>query len=143
MSGKALIRYFSVPCKATRANGGRTRNLPHHDLDKWNLFVEYNRQDVVAEMAIMNKLKSVKVPENEWEQWQMDIRMNERGIAIDTDLVDSSLWISEYWNEKLMDEARDITGLDNPNSTSQLLEWLKSQDVKVENLQKASYWKGK
>jgi prophage lambdaSa04, DNA polymerase len=138
MSGKALIRYFSVPCKATRANGGRTRNLPHHDLDKWNLFVEYNRQDVVAEMAIMNKLKSVKVPENEWEQWQMDIRMNERGIAIDTDLVDSSLWISEYWNEKLMDEARDITGLDNPNSTSQLLEWLKSQDVKVENLQKAT-----
>ena len=138
MSGKALIRYFSVPCKATRANGGRTRNLPYHDLDKWNLFVEYNRQDVVAEMAIMNKLKSVKVPENEWEQWQMDIRMNERGIAIDTDLVDSSLWISEYWNEKLMDEARDITGLDNPNSTSQLLEWLKSQDVKVENLQKAT-----
>lgn len=138
MSGKALIRYFSVPCKATRANGGRTRNLPHHDLDKWNLFVEYNRQDVVAEMAIMNKLKSVKVPENEWEQWQMDIRMNERGIAIDTDLVDNSLWISEYWNEKLMDEARDITGLDNPNSTSQLLEWLKSQDVKVENLQKAT-----
>lgn len=138
MSGKALIRYFSVPCKATRANGGRTRNLPYHDLDKWNLFVEYNRQDVVAEMAIMNKLKSVKVPENEWEQWQMDIRMNERGIAIDTDLVNSSLWISEYWNEKLMDEARDITGLDNPNSTSQLLEWLKSQDVKVENLQKAT-----
>ena len=138
MSGKALIRYFSIPCKATRANGGRTRNLPHHDLDKWNLFVEYNRQDVVAEMAIMNKLKSVKVPENEWEQWRMDIRMNERGIALDTDLVDSSLWISEYWNEKLMDEARDITGLDNPNSTSQLLEWLKSQEVKVENLQKAT-----
>jgi prophage lambdaSa04, DNA polymerase len=138
MSGKALIRYFSVPCKATRANGGRTRNLPYHDLDKWNLFVEYNRQDVVAEMAIMNKLKSVKVPEGEWGQWRMDIRMNERGIAIDTDLVDSSLWISEYWNEKLMDEARDITGLDNPNSTSQLLEWLKSQEVKVENLQKAT-----
>ncbi|WP_314713074.1 DNA polymerase [Leptotrichia wadei] len=138
MSGKALIRYFSVPCKATRANGGRTRNLPYHDLDKWNLFVEYNRQDVVAEMAIMNKLKSVKVPEGEWEQWRMDIRMNERGIAIDTDLVDSSLWISEYWNERLMNEARDITGLDNPNSTSQLLEWLKSQDVKVENLQKAT-----
>lgn len=138
MSGKALIRYFSVPCKATRANGGRTRNLPHHDLDKWNLFVEYNRQDVVAEMAIMNKLKSVKVLEGEWEQWRMDIRMNERGIAIDTDLVDSSLWISEYWNEKLMNEARDITGLDNPNSTSQLLEWLKIQDVKVENLQKAT-----
>lgn len=138
MSGKALIRYFSVPCKATRANGGRTRNLPYHDLDKWNLFVEYNRQDVVAEMAIMNKLKSVKVPKNEWEQWRMDIRMNERGIAIDTDLVDSSLWISEYWNEKLMNEARDITGLDNPNSTSQLLEWLKSQDVKVENLQKTT-----
>lgn len=138
MSGKALIRYFSIPCKATRANGGRTRNLPYHDLDKWNLFVEYNRQDVVAEMAIMNKLKSVKVPEGEWEQWQMDIRMNERGIAIDTDLVDSSLWISEYWNERLMNEARDITGLDNPNSTSQLLEWLKSQDVKVENLQKVT-----
>lgn len=138
MSGKALIRYFSVPCKATRANGGRTRNLPHHDLDKWNLFVEYNRQDVVAEMAIMNKLKSVKVPAGEWEQWRMDIRMNERGIAIDTDLVDSSLWISEYWNEKLMNEARNITGLDNPNSTSQLLEWLKSQEVKVENLQKAT-----
>mgnify|MGYP000863508187 FL=1 len=138
MSGKTLIRYFSVPCKATRANGGRTRNLPHHDLDKWNLFAEYNRQDVVAEMAIMNKLKSVKVPKGEWEQWRMDIRMNERGIAIDSDLVDSSLWISEYWNEKLMNEARDITGLDNPNSTSQLLEWLKSQEVKVENLQKAT-----
>ena len=137
-TGKALIKYFSVPCKPSKRNGERTRNMPHHEPEKWQLYIEYNRQDVVAEMAIADKLKSVVVPEFEWDLWRTDVRMNANGIKIDTRLVDSALYVSDTWNEHLMETARQITKLDNPNSTVQLSKWLKENGVEVENLQKAT-----
>ena len=137
-TGKALIKYFSVPCKPSKRNGERTRNMPHHEPEKWQLYIEYNRQDVVAEMAIADKLRSVVVPEFEWDLWRTDIRMNANGIKIDTELVDSALYVSDTWNDHLMETARQITKLDNPNSTAQLSKWLKENGVEVENLQKAT-----
>lgn len=137
-TGKALIKYFSVPCKPSKRNGERTRNMPHHEPEKWQLYIEYNRQDVVAEMAIADKLRSVTVPEFEWDLWRTDIRMNTNGIKIDSELVDSALYVSDTWNEYLVETARQITKLDNPNSTAQLSKWLKENGVEVENLQKAT-----
>ncbi|MDO4728456.1 MAG: DNA polymerase [Bacteroidota bacterium] len=137
-SGKALIRYFSVPCKPTKSNGGRTRNLPHHNIDKWNLYKEYNRQDVVAEMSILEKLECVKVPESEWDLWRTDILINERGVRIDNELVESALFINDTWNRYLLKEATELTGLENPNSTAQMLGWLKGQGLEIENLQKGT-----
>ena len=137
-TGKALIKYFSVPCKPSKRNGERTRNMPHHEPEKWQLYIEYNRQDVVAEMAIADKLRSVVVPEFEWDLWRTDIRMNTNGIKIDSELVESALYVSDSWNEYLMETARQITKLDNPNSTAQLSKWLKENGVEVENLQKAT-----
>lgn len=137
-SGKALIKYFSVPCNPTKSNGQRTRNRPHHDLDRWNLYKEYNRQDVVAEMAILKKFEGVEVPDFEWDLWRTDVLMNERGIKIDRELVEGALTISDAWNGILMQEAKEITKLENPNSTAQLLAWLKEQGVAVENLQKGT-----
>lgn len=137
-TGKALIKYFSVPCNPTKSNGQRTRNRPHHDLDKWKLYIEYNRQDVVAEMAILKKFEDVKVPDFEWGLWRTDVLMNGRGIKIDVELVEGALYVSDTWNTILMEEAKKITGLENPNSTAQLSEWLKGQGVEVENLQKGT-----
>ena len=137
-TGKALIKYFSVPCKPSKRNGERTRNMPHHEPEKWQLYIEYNRQDVVAEMAIADKLRSVTVPKFEWDLWRTDIRMNTNGIKIDSELVDSALYVSDTWNEHLMETARQITKLDNPNSTAQMSKWLKENGVEVENLQKAT-----
>jgi len=136
LSGKNLIKYFSIPCKPTKINGGRTVNLPRHEPEKWNLYKEYNRQDVVAEMAILDKLQSVDLPEFEWDLWRLDVLMNARGINIDMDLVDGALHVSDVWNRILVKEAADITGLDNPNSTAQLLSWLQKSGLKLENLQK-------
>ena len=136
LSGKNLIKYFSIPCKPNKINGGRTVNLPRHEPEKWNLYKEYNRQDVVAEMAILDKLQSVDLPEFEWDLWRLDVLMNARGINIDMDLVDGALHVSDVWNRILVKEAADITGLDNPNSTAQLLSWLQKSGLKLENLQK-------
>lgn len=135
-TGKALIRYFSIPCKPTKRNGGRTRNLPHHDIEKWELYKKYNEQDVVAEMSIIDKLKSVKVPEAEWEMWRIDVLMNAGGVELDTELIEGALFVADTWNGYLMNEAREITNLENPNSTTQLLKWLKEKGVNTENLQK-------
>lgn len=137
-TGKALIKYFSVPCSPTRSNGGRTRNLPRHDMEKWRLYKSYNAQDVVAEMAILKKLGPAEMPAIEWNLWRTDVIMNERGIEIDTDLVEGALYISDTWNGILMQEASEITKLENPNSTSQLLSWLKGQGLEVANLQKGT-----
>ncbi len=137
-TGKALVKYFSVPCNPTKSNGGRTRNLPRHDMEKWRLYKSYNAQDVVAEMAILKKLGCAEMPNIEWDLWRTDVLMNEKGIEIDTDLVEGALYISDTWNEILMQEAREITGLENPNSTSQLLSWLKGQGLEIENLQKGT-----
>lgn len=135
-TGKALIRLFSVPCKPTKRNGGRTRNMPRHEPEKWELYKEYNRQDVVAEMSIKEKLKGIKLPKFEWKLWHTDVRMNAEGIRVDSELVESALFISNTWNEYLLNEAKEITGLENPNSTVQLLKWLKDKGVNAENLQK-------
>lgn len=135
-TGKALIRLFSVPCKPTKRNGGRTRNMPHHEPEKWELYKEYNRQDVVAEMSIKEKLEGIKLPKFEWKLWHTDVRMNAEGIKVDSELVESALFVSDTWNEYLLNEAKKLTGLENPNSTVQLLKWLKDKGVNAENLQK-------
>lgn len=135
-TGKALIRLFSVPCKPTKRNGGRTRNMPHHEPEKWELYKEYNRQDVVAEMSIKERLEGIKLPKFEWKLWHTDVRMNAEGIRVDSELVESALFISNTWNEYLLNEAKEITGLENPNSTMQLLKWLKDKGINAENLQK-------
>ena len=135
-TGKALIKFFSMPCAPTKRNSGRTRNLPHHEPEKWQLYKEYNKQDVVAEMAILEKLQSVKLPKFEWDLWHNDVRMNAAGIKLDNELVESALYVSDTWNNQLIDEARNITGLENPNSTAQLQNWLKDNGLETENLQK-------
>ena len=135
-TGKALIRLFSVPCKPTKRNGGRTRNMPHHEPEKWELYKEYNRQDVVAEMSIKERLEGIKLPKFEWKLWHTDVRMNAEGIRVDSELVESALFISNTWNEYLLNEAKELTGLENPNSTMQLLKWLKDKGINAENLQK-------
>ena len=117
-------------------NGGRTWNMPHHEPEKWELYKEYNRQDVVAEMSIKEKLEGIKLPKFEWKLWHTDIRMNAEGIKVDSELVESALFVSDTWNEYLLNEARKITGLENPNSTVQLLKWLAEKGVDAENLQK-------
>ena len=126
-TGNRLIQYFSVPCKPTKSNGGRTWNDPHHDLDKWKLYCEYNKQDVEAEYTIYQYIKAFEVPAKEQKLWEMDILMNANGVKVDKLLVDSVLRIDAESTEKLTDEAQKITGLDNPNSITQLKSWVESQ----------------
>lgn len=126
-TGNRLIQYFSVPCKPTKSNGGRTWNDPHHDLDKWKLYCEYNKQDVEAEYTIYQYIKAFEVPAKEQKLWEMDILMNAIGVKVDKLLVDSVLRIDAESTEKLTNEAQKITGLDNPNSITQLKSWVESQ----------------
>ena len=126
-TGNRLIQYFSVPCKPTKSNGGRTWNDPHHDLDKWKLYCEYNKQDVEAEYTIYQYIKAFEVPAKEQKLWEMDILMNANGVKVDKLLVDSVLRIDAESTEKLTNEAQKITGLDNPNSITQLKSWVESQ----------------
>ena len=134
--GKALIQYFSKPCKPTRVNGQRTRNLPEHDPDKWNLFIRYNRQDVVTEQEILRKLSIYKTPDSEQELWSLDQHMNDNGVKLDIPMVEK---IVEYDNQRrseLQKEAQDITGLANPNSLAQLKKWLSEQGVDMASVTK-------
>lgn len=137
-TGKALIRYFSCPVKATKTNGGRTRNLPHHDPEKWKLYKEYNRMDVVAETNIYMKLRGIPVPDFIWEQWFTDLKINSRGVYVDTDLVYGALAIDEDVRNDQMDEFRQLTGLANPASNTQLLSWVTQHGVDIPNMQKAT-----
>ena len=137
-TGKALIRYFCMPCKPTKSNGGRSWNLPKHAPEKWKLFKEYCKQDVVTENAILERLNAFPVPEMEERLWQMDVRMNAFGVRVDTDLISGALTIDGISTQELTGEAVGITGLTNPNSTSQLLQWLAEQGVQLDNLQKAT-----
>lgn len=137
-TGKALIRYFCVPCKPTKSNGGRSWNLPKHAPEKWALFKEYCKQDVVTENAILERLDAFPVPEMEEKLWQMDVRMNAFGVRVDTGLISGALTIDGISTQELTGEAVGITGLTNPNSTSQLLQWLAEQGVHMDNLQKAT-----
>lgn len=123
-TGKALIRYFCVPCKPSNANGNRTRNLPKHEPDKWKLFKEYNGQDVVTEMEIDHRLSAFPVPAFVQKQWETDLQMNARGVAADMELVRGALVIGAIVKSRLMTEARQLSGLDNPNSIRQLAQWL-------------------
>lgn len=123
-TGKALIRYFCVPCKPSNVNGNRTRNLPKHDPDKWKLFKEYNGQDVVTEMEIDHRLSAFPVPAFVQKQWETDLQMNARGVAADMELVRGALVIGAIVKSRLMTEARQLSGLDNPNSIRQLAQWL-------------------
>lgn len=123
-TGKALIRYFCVPCKPSNANGNRTRNLPKHDPDKWKLFKEYNGQDVVTEMEIDRRLSAFPVPAFVQKQWETDLQMNARGVAADMNMVSGALVIGATVKSQLMAEARQLSGLDNPNSIKQLAQWL-------------------
>lgn len=137
-TGKALIRYFGVPCKPTKNNGRRTWNLPKHAPEKWELFKEYCKQDVVTESAILKRLEAFPVPEEEEKLWQMDIRMNAFGVKVDTALISGALQINDHSTELLENEARAITGLQNPNSSVQLLDWIHNNGVEMDNLQKVT-----
>lgn len=123
-TGKALIRYFCVPCKPSNANGNRTRNLPKHDPAKWKLFKEYNGQDVVTEMEIDRRLSAFPVPAFVQKQWETDLTMNARGVAADMEMVSGALVIGATVKSQLMAEARQLSGLNNPNSIKQLARWL-------------------
>lgn len=136
-SGKALIRYFCVPCRPTKTNGGRTRNLPHHDPDKWALFKEYNWQDVVTEMEIEKRLSAFPVPDFVQKEWETDLRINARGVMVDMNLVTGALTMGANTRAALVDEAERLSGLRNPNSVKQLREWLGTElDEEVTNLNK-------
>jgi DNA polymerase len=126
-TGKALIRYFCVPCKPTKANGGRTRNYPHHDLEKWTLFKTYNGQDVVAEMEIERRLSVFPVPDFVQKQWETDLLINARGVAVDMDFCEGALELGETIRAQLTDEAVQLSGLQNPNSVKQLARWLSAE----------------
>ena len=134
--GKTLIRYFSIPCKPTKTNGMRTRNLPHHDLEKWSIFKEYNQRDVETEMAIKKKLSAFPMPQSEWENYWVDQNINDRGILIDEVLVDSAIKFDEILREENMDRAIGLTGLENPNSPLQLKEWLNRKGLEIDSLAK-------
>lgn len=142
-TGKALIRYFCVPCKPTKGNGGRTWNLPRHAPDKWELFKEYCKQDVTTEHEIWKRLRTFPMPGEEEKLWQMDVRMNEFGVRVDEKLIDGALMIDSISTQKLTEEAVRISGLENPNSTSQLKQWIERElsnwaetDVELPGLRK-------
>lgn len=138
-SGKALIRYFCLPCKPTKRNGGRTRNLPEHDPDKWEAFKAYNVQDVVTEMEVCRRLAAFPVPDALQAEWATDQKINRHGVLLDMELVRGALQIDAAEKQHLMQEAAAITGLDNPNSRDQLLKWLNDNtNVEMEKLTKES-----
>ena len=134
--GKDLIRYFCVPCKATKANGGRTRNLPEHDREKWKRFKSYNRRDVEVERSIQEKLRNFPVPDFVWEEFWLDQEINDRGILLDMDLVENAILLDGISKDKLSDSMKEITGLENPNSVAQMKQWLSSRGVETESLGK-------
>lgn len=137
--GRALIRYFCTPCRPTKSNGGRRWNLPRHAPEKWRLFKEYCKQDVVTENEILKRLGFFPVPAAEEHLWQMDIRMNAFGVRVDNDLIEGALAIGDTSTRELTEEAYQLTGLDNPNSPSQIQEWLRSRTgTDLPNLQKAT-----
>lgn len=126
-TGKALIRYFCVPCKPSKVNGGRMRNYPHHDPQRWELFKEYNIGDVVTEMEIDKRLSDICVPDFVQKEWETDLIINSRGVAVDMEMVTGSLDIGAEVKQKLTKEAVNISGLDNPNSVKQLSKWLETE----------------
>lgn len=136
--GSQLIRYFSKPCRPTKVNGGRTRNLPEHDLEKWIQFKSYCRQDVEVERAIHKKLAKTDMPQSEWDLYYLDQHINDRGIGVDVELVKGALAIDRQYSDSLMARLKELTGLDNPKSVAQLKGWLATQGFEVDSLNKAA-----
>lgn len=134
--GKALIQFFSKPCKPTRTNGQRTRNLPAHDPAKWKLFIEYNRQDVVTEQEILRQLDIYKTPESEQQLWALDQHMNDNGVKLDIPMVEKIVEYDTQRRQELQEEAKVLTGLANPNSLAQLKKWLSKQGVTMASVTK-------
>ena len=134
--GKDLIRYFCVPCKATKSNGGRTRNLPMDATEKWSLFKKYNKRDVETEMAIQARLQKFPVPESEWENYVIDQEINDRGILVDTTFVSQAIRCDERSKVICLERTQNLTGLANPNSPLQLMDWLRGKGLSVESLAK-------
>lgn len=134
--GKALIQYFSKPCKPTRSNGQRCRNYPAHDPEKWALYKSYNRQDVVTEQEILKRLSIYKTTEDEQKLWSLDQDMNDHGVKLDRKLIRNIVDYDTHHREELQDEARQITGLSNPNSPAQLKDWLEMEGIHQTSLSK-------
>ena len=134
--GKDLIRYFSVPCKPTKTNGGRTRNLPQHAPEKWATYKKYNAQDVETERAVYHALLKHPLPEHEWELYALDQRINDRGVRIDRLLVKQAMAVDLAFSRQAFKRAQELTGLDNPGSVSQLKAWLADMDMPMESLSK-------
>ena len=134
--GRDLIRYFCVPCKETKANGGRIRNLPRHAPDKWKLFKSYNKRDVEVEMAIQQRLQKYPVPDSVWEEYHQDQEINDRGIAIDLELARQAVAMDAKSRESLMAALKEKTSLENPNSVLQMLGWLEAHGLKTDSLGK-------
>lgn len=134
--GKALIRYFCKPCMPTKANGGRTRNLPEHAPEKWETFKAYNKRDVEVEMSIQHKLSRFPVPEFIWEEYRIDQEINDRGIMLDMDVVENAIIFDAFSKAALMATMKDKTGLDNSNSVQQIKGWLADKGIDTESLDK-------
>ena len=134
--GKDLIRYFCIPCKATKSNGGRTRNLPKHDMEKWELFKSYNKRDVEVEMSIQERLKKYPVPDFVWEEYHLDQEINDRGIALDMTLVRNAIAFDEKSKAVLSEKMQELTNLDNPNSVQQMKQWLSDNGLEMNSLGK-------
>lgn len=134
--GKDLIRYFCVPCKSTKVNGGRTRNLPEHDREKWNLFKFYNKRDVEVEMSIQEKLKKFPVPDFVWEEHHLDQEINDRGIALDMAVVENAIAFDAKSKAELAEKMQKLTDLDNPNSVVQMKQWLLDNGLEMDSLGK-------
>lgn len=134
--GKDLIRYFCVPCKQTKVNGGRTRNLPEHDMEKWNLFKFYNKRDVEVEMSIQDRLKKYPVPDFVWEEYHLDQEINDRGIALDMAVVENAIAFDAKSKTELAEKMQELTDLDNPNSVVQMKQWLAGNGLEMDSLGK-------
>ena len=134
--GKDLIKYFCVPCNPTKKNGGRTRNLPVHDMEKWTLFKNYNKRDVEVEVSIQERLKSYPVPDLLWDEYHLDQEINDRGIALDMKLVENAIKFDEIAKQKASEELQGLTNIENPNSVMQMKEWLNNNGVEVDSLGK-------
>lgn len=134
--GKALIRYFCAPCKPTKANGGRTRNLPEHDPVKWSTFIAYNKRDVEVEVAIQQKLSKFPVPDFLWDEYHLDQEINDRGIQLDMVLVNQAIAVDDRSREELSAKMKELTSLENPNSVQQMKEWLTAHGPEVDSLDK-------
>ncbi|NQG96558.1 DNA polymerase [Streptococcus suis] len=134
--GADLIRYFCVPCKPTKVNGGRIRNFPHHAPNKWSTFIDYNRRDVEVELAIKERLKNFPVPDFVWDEYHQDQIINDRGIGIDIDFVKAAIKIDSESKAKIQEELKALTRLENPNSVLQMIGWLREHGVTTDSLDK-------